>query len=93
MAKLVNGHAEGNPNLRVQLEVAAGEMVDQEIELRLAAQAAEHDLGGQTCIAGVQPRRKCREEVRCVSSATDAFQYIESGFASTRHDINVAEHA
>ena len=65
IAQLVDAHAQRQQHFEIELaKPAAGVVLDQEIELRLVAQHAEHDLRGERRHRGNRAARRRREAGR-----------------------------
>ena len=86
IAQLKDAHAERDAHFVVELGLlAAGEDVDQVIQLRLISQAAKYDAFGQCEIARVA--RFAAEQVGGISAAVDALEYSEGYFAGRGHSF------
>ena len=77
VAYLVDGHAEGDPDVGFELEGSPCVKANQMIELGLTPQAAEDDFRGQAGIPRIEPRGLPEQQVRRVTSGVHAPKDVE----------------
>ena len=74
IADLVDAHAQGDADFRIQLALgASGIMSDQEVELRLIAEAAEYDRLGERGVSGGERDGRAAQSVGRVGTAVNCF--------------------
>ena len=81
VAELENAEAEGDADFGVELDGAAGEVVDEEVELELVAEAAEDELVGQAGFLGAEGGGVVAEDFIGPGSAGGAEKGVEGGGA------------
>jgi len=77
MAKLVDSYAQRDADFDIQLLAPAGEILDEEIELRAIAKNAKDDLRREPGITRIEPLGVRQQQFGSPSSAFHASQNVE----------------
>lgn len=94
VAKLEYRGAEGEPDFGVHLRLpAAGEDLDEVVELGGVAQYAENDLVSERGVAGIEVARLLEQRVARVAALRDFAEDLEGSFAGGRHVSLIVSHS
>ena len=76
--ELIDGDSEGNPNHAIKPRCASARVhLDEVIQLRLPANAAEDNLMSQACVASVHAGGTSEQQIGCEAAILDEVEYVE----------------